>query len=126
MTSGEYLKQLEKYLRKLPQSDYEDAMEYLTEYFADAGPENEQAVIKELGTPKQAAAELMRNLLDKKVDGEETLCESIAPGNPKVGVMMPYAPVQLLLFTYDDGIRMPSFLVMTSGNTSGAPICRED
>ena len=34
--------------------------------FADAGPENEQAVIKELGTPKQAAAELMRNLLDKK------------------------------------------------------------
>lgn len=28
MTSGEYLKQLEKYLRKLPQSDYEDAMEY--------------------------------------------------------------------------------------------------
>jgi Predicted membrane protein len=67
MTSGEYLKQLEKYLRKLPQSDYEDAMEYFTEYFADAGPENEQAVIKELGTPKQAAAELMRNLLDKKV-----------------------------------------------------------
>ena len=40
--------------------------------------------------------------------------------------MLPYAPVQLLLFTYDDGIRMPSFLVMTSGNTSGAPICRED
>ena len=39
MTSGEYLKQLEKYLRKLPQSDYEDAMEYFTEYFADAGPE---------------------------------------------------------------------------------------
>ena len=51
-------------------------------------------------------------LLDKKEDGEETLCESIAPGNPKVGVMLPYAPVQLLLFTYDDGIRMPSFLVI--------------
>ena len=66
MTSGEYLKQLEKYLRKLPQSDYEDAMEYFTEYFADAGPENEQAVIKELGTPKQAAAELMRNLTGQK------------------------------------------------------------
>ena len=44
-------------------------------------------------------------LLDKKEDGEETLCESIAPGNPKVGVMLPYAPVQLLLFTYDDAGR---------------------
>ena len=65
-------------------------------------------------------------LLDKKEDGEETLCESIAPGNPKVGVMLPYAPVQLLIFTYDDGIEMPEFLVMTSGNTSGAPICRDD
>ena len=73
MTSQEYLKQLEKYLKKLPQSDYEDAMEYFTEYFADAGPENEQAVIEELGTPKQAAAELMRNLLDKKVDEREAM-----------------------------------------------------
>ena len=45
----------------------------LAEYFADAGPENEQAVIKELGTPKQAAAELMRNLLDKKVDEREAM-----------------------------------------------------
>ena len=54
------------------------------------------------------------------------LCESIAPGNPKVGVMLPYAPVQLLLFHYDDGIEMPKLLVMTSGNTSGAPICRDD
>ena len=55
MTSGEYLKQLEKYLRKLPQSDYEDAMEYFTEYFADAGPENEQAVIKETGSRRADA-----------------------------------------------------------------------
>ena len=68
MTSQEYLNQLQKYLKKLPQSDYEDAMEYFTEYFADAGPENEQAVIEELGTPKLAAAELMMNLLDKKMD----------------------------------------------------------
>ena len=40
--------------------------------------------------------------------------------------MLPYAPVQLLLFQYDDGIQMPDFLVMTSGNISGAPICRDD
>ena len=39
MTSQEYLNQLQKYLKKLLQSDYEDAIEYLTEYVADAGPE---------------------------------------------------------------------------------------
>ena len=54
------------------------------------------------------------------------LCEAVAPGNPKVGVMLPYAPVQMLLFQYDDRIEMPDYLVMTSGNTSGAPICRDD
>ena len=63
-------------------------------------------------------------LLDKENGGR--LAPSIAPGNPKVGVMLPYAPVQLLIFRYDDGIKMPDILVMTSGNTSGAPICRED
>lgn len=68
-------------------------------------------------------------LLTKRSEEEKDipkLCPSVAPGNPKVGVMLPYAPVQLLLFDYDDGIKMPDFLVMTSGNTSGAPICRDD
>ena len=63
-------------------------------------------------------------LLDRANGGK--LAPSVAPGNPKVGVMLPYAPVQLLIFQYDDGIEMPDILVMTSGNTSGAPICRED
>ena len=67
-------------------------------------------------------------LLDRWSNGGQTekLAPSVAPGNPKVGVMLPYAPVQLLLFQYDDGIEMPDLLVMTSGNTSGAPICRDD
>ena len=63
-------------------------------------------------------------LLERKPGGR--LCPSIAPGNPTVGVMLPYAPVQLLLFDYTDEIRMPDCLVMTSGNVSGAPICRDD
>ena len=54
------------------------------------------------------------------------LCESAAPGNPKVGVMLPYAPVQMLLFDYPDDVHVPDMLIMTSGNVSGAPICRDD
>ncbi|MCR5488679.1 MAG: carbamoyltransferase HypF [Saccharofermentans sp.] len=63
-------------------------------------------------------------LLPRK-DGS-TLARSVAPGNPKLGVMLPYAPLQSLLFDYDDGIEMPDTLVMTSGNISGLPICRDD
>ena len=63
-------------------------------------------------------------LLKRRPGGR--ICPAVAPDNPKVGVMLPYAPVQLLLLDYDDGIRMPDCLVMTSGNDSGAPICRDD
>lgn len=54
------------------------------------------------------------------------LCEAVAPLNPTVGVMLPYAPVQLLLFSYPDGKEMTDAFIMTSGNPSGAPICRDD
>ncbi len=63
-------------------------------------------------------------LLPRKPGGK--LCPSVAPGNPKVGVMLPYAPIQLLLFDYNDDTEVSDCLVMTSANTSGAPICRDD
>ncbi|SDG26699.1 Hydrogenase maturation protein, carbamoyltransferase HypF [Selenomonas sp. WCT3] len=63
-------------------------------------------------------------LLQRKAEG--LLCDAVSPGNPKVGVMLPYAPVQLLLFDYPDGVTMPDALIMTSGNPAGAPICRDD
>ena len=63
-------------------------------------------------------------LLKKKEEAD--LPEAIAPGNPSIGVMLPYAPLHLLLFKYDDGLTMSDALVMTSGNLSGAPICRND
>ncbi|MEI3194009.1 MAG: carbamoyltransferase HypF [Lachnospiraceae bacterium] len=90
----------------------------------------DEAVVKRecIVTPEQEAILTGHQkpilLLNKETGGR--LAPSIAPGNPKVGVMLPYAPVQLLIFQYDDGIKMPDILVMTSGNTSGAPICRED
>ena len=63
-------------------------------------------------------------LLPKRTGG--SVCEAVAPDNPKLGIMLPYAPLQLLIFDYNDGIQMPDCLVMTSANESGAPICRDD
>ena len=40
--------------------------------------------------------------------------------------MLPYAPVQILLFNLPDDGEMTDTFVMTSGNPSGAPICRND
>ena len=67
MTRNEYIAKLTKYLRKLPQQDYEEAIEYFMEYFEEAGPENEARVIAELGTPKEAAHEVISRLLEEKI-----------------------------------------------------------
>lgn len=67
MTRTEYIAKLTKYLRKLPQKDYEEALEYFMEYFEESGPENEAQVIAELGTPKEAAHEVISRLLDEKI-----------------------------------------------------------
>ena len=61
-------------------------------------------------------------LLRRRKDG--ALPEVLAPDNPYLGVMLPYAPVQMLLFDYPDGEPMTDVFVMTSGNPGGAPICR--
>ena len=63
-------------------------------------------------------------LLVKKPGSQ--MSDQVAPGNPKCGVMLPYTPLHMLLFDYPDGLSMPDMLVMTSGNVSGAPICRTD
>ena len=63
-------------------------------------------------------------LLEKRA--EQSICKMIAPDNLTVGVMLPYAPVQMLLFDCPDGVEMSDCLVMTSGNVRGAPICRSD
>lgn len=72
MTRHEYLEQLDRYLRKLPKADYEEAMDYFTEYFDEAGVENEAAVMAELGTPKEAAHDILSQLLDKKMEAPIT------------------------------------------------------
>ena len=72
MTKTEYIAKLTKYLRKLPQQDYKEAIEYFMEYFEEAGPENEAQVIAELGTPKEAAHEVISRLLDEKIIEEKS------------------------------------------------------
>lgn len=54
------------------------------------------------------------------------VCADVAPGNPDLGVLLPYTPLHRLLFGLsgdDPGARV---LVMTSGNLSGEPIVTDD
>ncbi len=63
-------------------------------------------------------------LLPRRAGGR--VAGAAAPISPKLGIMLPYTPLHLLLFDYPDGVTVPDCLVMTSGNPQGAPICRTD
>lgn len=51
MNKQEYLSELEAHLASLSDEERNDALRFYEEYFEDAGPENEQQVISELGKP---------------------------------------------------------------------------
>lgn len=101
MTKVEYLAKLDKYLRKLPKEDYQEAMDYFSEYFEEAGPENEAQVIAELGTPKEAARDIISRLLDEKIiDQEKT---------PKSRVSMVWLAILAVIIT---PVALPLALVL--------------
>jgi hydrogenase maturation protein HypF len=54
------------------------------------------------------------------------VAEEVAPGNPDLGVMLPYTPLHVLLFGLPGDPDGPDALVMTSGNLSGEPIVTGD
>ena len=72
MTRTEYLNQLETYLMNLPQADRIEAMDYFKELFDDAGPEGEEELMASLGSPKEAAHDILTTLLDKKINEENS------------------------------------------------------
>lgn len=55
MNRDEFLRELEALLYDISPAERENALEYYRDYFADAGPENEAIVIRELGSPARVA-----------------------------------------------------------------------
>ena len=62
MTKYEYLAELEKNLDMLSYEDKNQAMEYYENYFEDAGRENVQQVIEQLGSPAELAKSIFNGV----------------------------------------------------------------
>lgn len=62
MNREEFLRQLEKLLSDIPECERREAIEYYQNYFEDAGPEMEEKIIEELGSPQEVAASIKKNL----------------------------------------------------------------
>lgn len=61
MNKEEYLGELRHRLKGINEKELEDAISYYDEYFEDAGIENEQQVMTDLGSPVKLAAQIRAN-----------------------------------------------------------------
>lgn len=61
MNAYEYLQALRAALAVLPDDEIDSAMRYYEDYFLDAGDENAEKVIEQLGPPKQVAEAILRD-----------------------------------------------------------------
>lgn len=56
MTRDEFMRELAYLLQDIQEEDKEDAIQYYTDYFDEAGPEREGEVMKELGSPERISS----------------------------------------------------------------------
>lgn len=71
MNRKQYMEELKIKLKRLPKEDYEKAIEYYEEYFDEAGAENEQQAIEDLGNPRDAADQIIREFATDNERQEE-------------------------------------------------------
>lgn len=69
MNRAKFMKRLQALLSDLEESERVEALSYYEEYFDDAGAENEQELIKSLGSPEKVAKSIKEGLNDS--DGKE-------------------------------------------------------
>ena len=65
MSKNEFLNQLSLLLSDVSPEERDEVLAYYREYIEDAGFENEEAILEELGTPASVAAEIKSGMLNK-------------------------------------------------------------
>ncbi len=58
MNRVDFMNELALLLQDVPEEERNEAMQYYNDYFEDAGAENEEQVLKELGSPERVAASI--------------------------------------------------------------------
>jgi len=72
MNRASFLKKLRGKLQRLPAHEINIALAYYEEYFDEAGEENEQKVIQQLGSPSHVASQIMADYALKDLETTST------------------------------------------------------
>lgn len=91
MNKQEFLKELELLLADIPVEEKQEALDFYNNYFQDAGPENEEKIIEELGSPKQVAASIKRELINTQIVTQDTVSNEAQNASDNTTYRDPYS-----------------------------------
>ena len=119
MNRNEYMAALRRALSVLPEEERANALRYYEEYFDDAGPENEQQVISDLGAPEKVAEQILADY--RELTAVPHQGAGGASGNPKRrwrGVP-PWLLIVLVLLAIPVGLPLLGVLIGVIGAIAG-------
>jgi len=111
MTRKEFMGELSERLGRLTPSERASALAYYEEYFDEAGPDREQDVIRELGSPASVASRILAEHAVKEARA--------APYNPRKGFSAFWA---VLLAVFAAPFAIPVIVVIVALMVSGIAV----
>ena len=117
MRKDEFLKRLEMLLSDISAEEREEAMAFYRGYFEDAGEENEEAILAELGSPENVAETIKRDLgmvavaahkrtEDHSTNSYETYTDSKQEQEKKNSWILPLIIIAVITFPIWFGVLM--------------------
>ncbi len=120
-----FLRQLEELLRDIPDNERREAMEYYRNYFEDAGPENEEKIIEELGSPAKVAESIKKDLFGDTYQAEDFVKPDPAPQADKTSRNLLIAVLLVVTFPFWIAVLAAGFglLLGAVGVLFGLSVC---
>jgi len=120
-----FLRQLEELLRDIPDNERREAMEYYRNYFDDVGPENEQKIIEELGSPAKVAESIKKDLFKDAYQSGDFVKPDPAPQPDKTSRNVIIAVLLVITFPFWFAVLATAFGLMMGliGVLIGFSVC---
>ena len=119
MNRNEYMAALRRALSVLPEEERANALRYYEEYFDDAGPENEQQVISDLGAPEKVAEQILADYRELTAVPHQDAGGAAGKPRRRWRGVPPWLLIVLVLLAIPVGIPLLAMLIGAIGTVFG-------
>ena len=119
MNRNEYMAALRRALSVLPEEERANALRYYEEYFDDAGPENEQQVISDLGAPEKVAEQILADYRELTAVPHQDAGGAAGKPRRRWRGVPPWLLIVLVLLAIPVGIPLLAMLIGAIGAAFG-------